>query len=254
MFVHTGSPRRDDYPLLKQATVCLISPLKGEFDNAVELLKARCFDVWTKEFILCASAFSHSTMNITVIYLSVLSVELHRGVFRFRPSHLHSQEGREGIYACTREVSRLTLWRHAWESVFLSLFEGFGDIFWFFPSGASTVYGGSAERMRRESRVVYVIGSVAVGVTAACWHFLLCGVLHFDEANMKTMVTGISCHPIELKHCKHKYKAYQSKFYPKHCFYLKSSVARCLFSNITDTLYHCTLGNCCTFRVFHHVL
>lgn len=32
--------------------------------------------------------------------------------------------------------------RHAWESIFLLLFEGFGDIFWFFPSGAQRVSAG----------------------------------------------------------------------------------------------------------------
>lgn len=109
-------------------------------------LKACCFDVWSKEEVYplhsCFLLFFNEYLNNIVIYLFLLSVELHRGIFRFMSAHLHSQGWGE-VYRLVHR--RCHAWlcdsarRHAWESIFLLLFEGFGDIFWFFPSGVGRV-------------------------------------------------------------------------------------------------------------------
>lgn len=99
-------------------------------------LKANSFDVCSKEegvypLHFCFLLFYNQYLNIIVIYLSPHSVELHRDIFRFTSSHLHGQ-GRAEVCGLVR--GRRDAW-HAWESVFLLLFEGFGDILWFFPQG-----------------------------------------------------------------------------------------------------------------------
>lgn len=103
-------------------------------------LKANCFDVCSKDegvypLCFCFLLFYNEYLNIIVIYLSPLSVELHRDIFRFTSSHPHSQ-GRAEVCGLVR--GRCDAW-HGWESFFLLWFEGFGDIFWFFPSGAGRV-------------------------------------------------------------------------------------------------------------------
>lgn len=81
-----GSPRRDDYQPLTQATVCLMSPLKGVFDNAVEISSRQAVLICEakKEFIhrvsvffsLLVLLFQNEYLNKIVIYLSRLSVQL----------------------------------------------------------------------------------------------------------------------------------------------------------------------------------
>lgn len=100
-----GSPRHDDYQPLTQATVCLMSPLKGVLDNADELPQGKLF--WFVKqrrslssaclFFLLVLLFFHEYLYIIVIYLSRLSVQLHRAIFRWIPSQTGGRWGMGGV-------------------------------------------------------------------------------------------------------------------------------------------------------------
>lgn len=95
-----------------------MSPLKREFDNAVELPQGKL--IWfvkqrrrglssAVSFIIffLVLLFYNEYLNIIVIYLLRLSVRLHRAIFRL----IALTGGRGGVQTCAWEASRSSLWR-----------------------------------------------------------------------------------------------------------------------------------------------
>lgn len=69
LFIHMGCLRHVDYQHPTQATKCLMDPLKGALDNAVELPEDKCFDLYGKAqgvypLCLCFPSCPHSSMNL----------------------------------------------------------------------------------------------------------------------------------------------------------------------------------------------
>lgn len=192
-------------------------------------LKANCFDVLSKEegvhpLLLCFFFFFTSCSLIQwwifKYYCDLfIAAQCSASQSYFQVDIFAGRRGGGGggVYRHVHgEVSCLTLWQRSVVAVAAAATRCLGEhlsvvwrVRWHFlvlpPSGGEGARAGLVsstscykftevslfvfEGWGEKGRVVYVMGSVAGGNMAACWHFPALFLLHLSAVNMKTMAT-----------------------------------------------------------------
>lgn len=159
-------------------------------------LKANWFDLWSKEegvyplssipvFFSCSLILQWIFKYFCDLFIaaqcsasqSYFQVDMFTGMREGRHVGLYMGGAALGLWQCAAtclgELLFVVVWRVLWHFLVLPLRGRKSQSWPGFISLPVQFTGVLFERTRRKGRVIYVIGSVASGKLAACWHFFI---------------------------------------------------------------------------------